>query len=267
MIVDCASATVSIVWPTTTWSPSGVSMPWIRTVVSSIVTVVGAVHGVVGGRQDRGGLLVRTVPFGRDRPDDERRVVRAVGRAAGSPSSPGPPVSAAAATASAGPAPSARAGVARDVVERVGEPRVDLRREVLRRDRHDARGDREVDDRHDRRRRERDPDRGAVDQLAARRRSRFLQAVPRAADRDDPDAGRRQLRAKPAHLDVDRVRAERIRLVGPGVLGDRLAVDHGRRAAHEQLEDVVFGDGEADRPAVGRDLAPDGVERESAAAG
>ena len=43
---------------------------------------------------------------------------------------------------------------------------------------------------------------------------------------------------------------ERLRLVRPGVLGDRLAVHDGRRAAHQQLEDPVLGRGQAELPAV-----------------
>ena len=41
----------------------------------------------------------------------------------------------------------------------------------------------------------------------------------------------------------------------PGVLGDRLAVDDRRRAAHQQLEDQVLSDGQGDGPAVEGHLA------------
>src|SRR5258707_2531700 len=68
--------------------------------------------------------------------------------------------------------------------------------------------------------------------------------VADAADGLDPHAGARELGAQPGQVHVDGVRAERVGLVVPHVLGDRAAVGHAGRAPHEGLHDADFGAGE-----------------------
>src|SRR2546429_2332444 len=68
--------------------------------------------------------------------------------------------------------------------------------------------------------------------------------VADAADGLDPDAGARELGAQPGQVHVDGVRAERVGLVVPHVLGDRAAVGHAGRSPHEDLQDADFGAGE-----------------------
>src|SRR3954451_10133702 len=97
----------------------------------------------------------------------------------------------------------------------------------------------------------------------ATRPSGLLDAIARTAHGDDPDPRVRQLRAEPAQLDVDRVRTQRFGLVGPGVLGDRLAVDDGWRPAEENLHDAVLGRGERDLAPVGRHRPSDRIELEA----
>src|SRR5262247_1823371 len=75
--------------------------------------------------------------------------------------------------------------------------------------------------------------------------------VADAADGLDPHAGPRELGAQPGQVDVDGVRAERVGLVVPDVLGDRAAVGDAGRAPHEDLQDAELGAGE------GRPLAAD----------
>src|SRR6516165_1213915 len=75
--------------------------------------------------------------------------------------------------------------------------------------------------------------------------------VADAADGLDPDPGARELGAQPGQVDVDGVRAERVGLVVPDVLGDRAAVGDAGRAPHEDLQDAELGAGE------GRPLAAD----------
>src|SRR5271166_2119683 len=68
--------------------------------------------------------------------------------------------------------------------------------------------------------------------------------VADAADGLDPDPGAGQLGAQPGQVDVDGVRAERVGLVVPDVLGDRAAVGDAGRAAQEDLQDAQLGAGE-----------------------
>src|SRR6185437_16123722 len=68
--------------------------------------------------------------------------------------------------------------------------------------------------------------------------SRRRDPVADAADGLDPDTGARELGAQPGQVHVDGVRAERVGLVVPHVLGDRAAVGHAGRAPHEDLQDA-----------------------------
>src|SRR6516165_10320935 len=71
--------------------------------------------------------------------------------------------------------------------------------------------------------------------------------VADAADGLDPDPGARELGAQPGQVDVDGVRAERVGLVVPDVLGDRVPVSVGRspwtstsRAAGSNSSSPIF---------------------------
>src|SRR4051794_20766407 len=96
--------------------------------------------------------------------------------------------------------------------------------------------------------------------------SGLLDAIAGTAHRDDADPRVRQLRAEPAHLDVDRVRTQGFGLVGPRVLGDRLAVHDGWRAPEEDLHDAVLGRGEGDLAPVRSDRPSHRIELEAAGA-
>ena len=115
----------------------------------------------------------------------------------------------------------------RDVAQDAGEVGIGLGSQVARHDQQHSCRDRQVDDCHGPARRQRHADRRA-------------------------------------HLDVDGVRAQRIGLVRPGMLGDRLAIHHGRGSAHEQLEDQVLGAGQVERPTPGGHRAAEWVERDAA---
>src|SRR5919201_4333226 len=65
-------------------------------------------------------------------------------------------------------------------------------------------------------------------------RLRLFQSKAGAADGDYPNPGVDELGAQPAHLDVDDVRSQRLGLIPPGVLGDRLAVHHRGKTPHQQ---------------------------------
>src|SRR4029077_15431910 len=67
--------------------------------------------------------------------------------------------------------------------------------------------------------------------------------VADAADGLDAYAGARELGTQPGQVHVDGVRAERVGLVVPHMLGDRAAVGHAGRAPHEDLEDAELGAG------------------------
>src|SRR5207245_3758866 len=90
-------------------------------------------------------------------------------------------------------------------------------------------------------------------ELAAR--PGLFEPEPGSPNRDDADARVDELRPETAHLDVNDVRAERIALIAPGMLGDGLAVDHGRESPHQQLHDVKLRRGQVERPAIHRGLA------------
>src|SRR5712691_9644171 len=68
--------------------------------------------------------------------------------------------------------------------------------------------------------------------------------VTDAADGLDPHPRARELGAQPGQVDVDGVRAERVGLVVPDMLGDRATVGDTRRAPHEKLQDAEFGAGQ-----------------------
>src|ERR1700736_5930618 len=69
--------------------------------------------------------------------------------------------------------------------------------------------------------------------------------VADAADGLDPHPGARELGAQPGQVDVDGVRAERVGLVVPDVLGDRATFGDTRGTPHEDLQDAQFGPGES----------------------
>src|SRR5260370_3991856 len=69
-------------------------------------------------------------------------------------------------------------------------------------------------------------------------------AVADAADGLDPHSGACELGAQPGQVDVDGVRAERVGLVVPDMLGDRATVGDTRRTSHEDLEDAELGAGQ-----------------------
>src|SRR5216684_3974669 len=69
--------------------------------------------------------------------------------------------------------------------------------------------------------------------------------VTDAADGLDSHPGARELGAQPGQVDVDGVRAERVGLVVPDMLGDRATVGDTRGTPHENLQDAQFGPGES----------------------
>src|SRR5207302_8498395 len=83
----------------------------------------------------------------------------------------------------------------------------------------------------------------------------FFEPETGAAHGEDANSGVDQLGAQPAHLDVDDVRPERLRLIAPGVLGDCLAINDRGEAPHQQLEDVELGGGEVEVLAINRLVA------------
>src|SRR5881398_544341 len=90
--------------------------------------------------------------------------------------------------------------------------------------------------------------------------SRRRDPVADAADGLDPHADARELGAQPGQVHVDGVRAERVGLVVPDVLGDRAAVGHAGRASHEELQDAEFGAGEGGPLPADQDLPRGRVE-------
>src|SRR5271157_6575997 len=69
-------------------------------------------------------------------------------------------------------------------------------------------------------------------------------AVADAADGLDPHSSACELGAQPGQVHVDGIRAERVGLVVPDMLGDRATVGDSRATSHEDLQDAEFGAGQ-----------------------
>src|SRR4029077_10371659 len=92
--------------------------------------------------------------------------------------------------------------------------------------------------------------------------SRRADPVADAADGLDPHAGARELGAEPGQVDVDGIRAERVGLVVPDMLGDRATVGDTRGTSHEELQDAEFGAGQRGPLPLDQHLARGRVEHE-----